>query len=316
MIKIYGAGLAGLLAGTMLRRHHVEIHEAKPSLPNNHHAVLRFRSDEVSRVTGIPFRKVLVNKGLMWEDCCYDTCDIRMSNMYSRKILGEIRNRSILSLETVERWVSPPDFISQLAASLEDRDGIHYESPFVWGEPYEYQTNPAISTIPMPALMNMSGFIGAPQFNYQAITVISGDIIDPLIDVFQTLYYPGSEQWYRASITGNHLMVEIMGQPDNDANYVQTAIRRVLHDFGISHDVDISNVDVNTQRLGKIAPIDNQLRKQFILAMSDKYNIYSLGRYATWRNILLDDVVQDVRRVEEFLLQRVFYSHRISQINS
>ena len=29
--------------------------------------------------------------------------------------------------------------------------------------------------------------------------------------------------------------------------------------------------------------------------------IYSLGRHATWRKILLDDVVQDIQRIESML---------------
>jgi hypothetical protein len=51
LMKIIGAGMAGLIAGHMLRRHSPEIHEAASSLPNNHSALLRFRSDAVAKAT-------------------------------------------------------------------------------------------------------------------------------------------------------------------------------------------------------------------------------------------------------------------------
>ena len=55
---IYGAGMGGLLTANMLRRYNPTIKEAQPSLPNNHDALLRFRSDKVAIATGIPFKKV------------------------------------------------------------------------------------------------------------------------------------------------------------------------------------------------------------------------------------------------------------------
>ena len=32
-----------------------------------------------------------------------------------------------------------------------------------------------------------------------------------------------------------------------------------------------------------------------------KYGIYSLGRHATWRKILLDDVVGDIERIQSMM---------------
>ena len=61
-ISVIGAGLAGLLAGNMLRHRDPVIHEVQPSLPNNHSAVLRFRSSAVGDVLNIPFQKVKMIK--------------------------------------------------------------------------------------------------------------------------------------------------------------------------------------------------------------------------------------------------------------
>jgi hypothetical protein len=305
-MKIYGAGLAGLLAATMLRRYKPTIHEAQPSLPHNHDALLRFRTDDVSRVTGIPFRKVRVLKGICDQDgIVHTTPNLRFSNQYALKVTGEVIDRSIMNLDPVERFIAPPNLIAQLAENLD----IKYNSSMrVYGD----VTEEIISTIPMPALMNLVGW-SAPKFNHRTITTITADVVEPKMDIFQTLYYPGEEPWYRCSISGNHLIIEMMGLPDNDVHVIQNALRRVLGDFGLnSNQVNVINVDLKHQRFGKIAPIDDSQRKQFILAMSDKYGIYSLGRYATWRNILLDDVVNDVKQVEQFITQRDGYAKRLA----
>src|SRR5262245_20189064 len=57
---IWGAGLAGLLAGTQFQT--ATIVEAGPEGMANHMAVLRFRTSAVGDATGIPFRKVKVYK--------------------------------------------------------------------------------------------------------------------------------------------------------------------------------------------------------------------------------------------------------------
>jgi Flp pilus assembly protein CpaB len=117
-MRIYGAGLAGLLAANMLRRYKPEVHEAQPSLPNNHEALLRFRSDAVARATGIPFRKVLVHKAILYRGQLITTPNLRLSNMYSQKVTGEVTNRSILSLDSAERFIAPPNLIELLANSV------------------------------------------------------------------------------------------------------------------------------------------------------------------------------------------------------
>ena len=48
-------------------------------------------------------------------------------------------------------------------------------------------------------------------------------------------------------------------------------------------------------------PIDNELRKEFMHYATANFNIYSLGRFATWRPILLDDVVDDLAVIERMM---------------
>ena len=64
---IVGAGLAGLLAARCMKHMSPIICEKQSELPNNHSALLRFRSDVVSEMTGIPFKKVSVQKAVINE---------------------------------------------------------------------------------------------------------------------------------------------------------------------------------------------------------------------------------------------------------
>ena len=78
-------------------------------------------------------------------------------------------------------------------------------------------------------------------------------------------------------------------------------------DFGLRAKrlVDIKESE---QEYGKIMPIDEHLRKRFIFEMTTKHNIYSVGRFATWRQLLLDDVVEDIQHIEQFIKGNSDYS--------
>ena len=90
-VKIIGAGMAGLIAANMLRRHNPIILEAKDELPNNHSAVLRFRSSVVGDALGIEFKKVTVLKDVLTTGNA-----VSDAHLYSWKVGGAYRScRSI-----------------------------------------------------------------------------------------------------------------------------------------------------------------------------------------------------------------------------
>jgi hypothetical protein len=64
------------------------------------------------------------------------------------------------------------------------------------------------------------------------------------------------------------------------------------------------------QKYGKIASIDDAVRKQLLFALTHNHTIYSLGRFATWRNILLDDVVNDIAAIKRLLKTNSAYDAR------
>lgn len=313
---IYGAGMSGLLAAHMLRRFEPVVHEAASELPNNHAALLRFRSNAVSEATGIPFKKVLVKKAVYNDtnDLIQDCATIRDENCYSFKVTGEIKGRSIKSLAPAERYIAPPDFISQLAK------GINIEYNSALKEVVKYNHQSMISTIPMNVLMNVVGWSDAPAFKYQEIAVVTATIEYPNIEIYQTIYYPYRNiPAYRASITGNKLIIEFINDESyNFAGCSQTVLELSAKSY-LMHFINsdlagqavLKDIGYKIQKYGKLINSTGKLGREFICAMTDLYGIYSVGRFATWRQVLMDDVVKDIKIVESMIDDRDSYSRRL-----
>ena len=110
-------------------------------------------------------------------------------------------------------------------------------------------------------------------------------------DAYATIYYPDLK-WpvYRATLNGDILIVESLSKLGG------MDILTILKSFGLSiRDIDKEVFIDFQQPLGKITEIDNKIRSDIILNLTLKHNIYSLGRYATWRpKIMLDDVFDDI----------------------
>lgn len=275
--RIVGAGLSGLLAAYAFPG--IPIAEAAPAPRQAHAAVLRFRSDVVARLTGIPFRQVTVRKGL-WYRGAFVQPNIALANAYSMKTLsGLYPDRSIWDLAPAARFIAPGDFYDRLIA--------HAAGRIQWGSQDDFKDGPLISTAPMPALLKVGLIEAAPPLRRAAIAVERFRVPD--CDVFETVYFPDPKlAIYRASITGNLLTVErvagVVTSLDNDA------IRLA---FGIDP-AACEKIDEARQEYGKIVPLEPRERKRILFELTHWHNIYSLGRFATWRNVLLDDVVSDI----------------------
>ncbi len=283
---IIGAGMAGLLAGVL--NPSAEIWEAKSSLPQEHKAVFRLQSDAIAKFTGISMKKVKVHKGIWFEGKDAHK-SIRLANLYSQKVTGQVSARSILDLDSVSRWIPPINFTEQMADLCKKR--ILFGREFVKPE-----GEPIISTIPLPAMMSILGLKMAKQVSAEGIWITQIHIKN--CNTYSTIYYPGTEMAaYRASITGDTLIVESTDHID-----AQERIQ-IFESFGILQEAQIITQN-HCQPRGKIVAMDSAIRKSAITQMTLNHNIYSLGRYATWRpKVMLDDVLEDIfvikRLVEE-----------------
>jgi hypothetical protein len=300
MTPIIGAGMAGLLAGCMIRDH--VIYEAQPSLPNNHQAVLRFRSSVVGDTLNIPFKRVQMMKCVHpWRNPVADQLS------YSWKANGTARLRSAISAdgEVRERYIAPPDLIERMSAMC---GRINFgEKPDLEGWP-----QPVISTIPMPAAMKQLGWPDAPEFPSQKGWVIKHKLSG--VDAYCSVYDPDPDSWVtRTSITGNELIVELCREPlESVDGHLSRALEILGLHFSAAYYNGMPEPELKEMPYAKILPIDEDVRKRFIIWASEEHNVYSLGRYATWRpGLLLDDVVNDVRVIQRLINGGSSYHHKL-----
>lgn len=296
-MKIFGAGLAGLLAGCHFQR--ATIYEAGDSDTVNHKAVLRFRTSAVGDSVGIDFRKVRVYKNL-WDGKPVAP-SIQYANWYSQKVIGKLADRSIWNLDAVDRFIAPDDFIGQLAERCADRIVWNHKVTDEDIAKAKASTEHIVSTLPMSLMVRFTGKPCDQEFKSEKITVRRWRI--PNADVFQTVYFPSLEtSLYRASITGDLLIAEYADEAD-DYDFFPA--------FGISESM-CEPIEKVSQRFGKIAKIDDVWRKQFIYDLTTTYGIYSLGRFGTWRNLLLDDVLKDIYVLKKLMKGSAYERSKIN----
>lgn len=284
--RIIGAGLSGLIAAHAWPS--VPVVEAAHA-PIPHRALLRFRSENVAHITGIEFRKVLVRKGL-WSDGAYRPPTIALANDYSRKVLGRLSgDRSIWNLAPVERWVAPDDFQERLLNNVGRRvtfsapDDMRGDKPF-------------ISTAPLPSALIALGIEMPGHFVRAPIDVRRYRV--PNCDAHQTVYFPDLDiNLYRASITGDILILEsVAGSFDR----MRTAAI-ILDALGVDIINDCPQLESVKQEYGKIVNLPDATRRALLFELTTRHGLYSLGRFAQWRNILLDDVVSDIHVIKKLL---------------
>ncbi len=293
-MNILGAGLSGLICGALNAASH--IYERNASDFISHRAVLRFRDDKIARALGINFRKVTVRKAIWWEDA-EALPSPRLANLYSNKVRKVFAENSLWNIAPSERFIAPDNLHSVLADICGTR--VHWKHEIdktIISELLEQKDRPLVSTLPLPILLKILGQPEPMKFGYWPITIERYRVAN--CDVFQTIYFPDPAIGiYRATLTGELLTIEGVGQiPDEETQSVFSA-------FGMtscSYEHVLSN---HKQSFGKIAPVPEGARKALLHRLTQEFGIYTLGRFATWRNILLDDVYEDVAAIRKMITQ-------------
>lgn len=315
-MNIIGAGMAGLLAGGMIRDQPVTLHESASTLPNNHSAVLRFRTSIVGDALDIPFKKVRMMKtSHPWRNPVADAL------AYSMKTNGTATLRSVTTAkgDISERYIAPENLIMELGARL---NGPVFFDSKITSIDLCSMPRPIISTIPMPVLMKLLHYNDIPKFNY-----VNGFNINctlPDSDAYVSVYIPDpKDSFNRVSLTGDKLTIEFSA-PDQTAdqikqrisilqtsgNILSSVISRGLWYLGIN-ECKWHSEKISAQPYSKILPVNEGERRRFIVWATDQHGIYSLGRFATWRpGLLMDDVVNDVRVIRK-IIKNGSYEHRM-----
>ena len=286
-MNIIGAGLTGLIAAYAFKD--AVIHEYLEA-PRVHKAVLRFRTEEVSKLTGIPFKKVTVHKAVSVSGG-FVTPNLRHMNHYSLKVTGGYYDRSIGNLEPSVRYIAPIDFHQQMLDKHKDR--IFFGSDVQLVD----MAVPVISTLPLGVLIDKFKLDAKMPEQALASAPIYVTTVDYAhCDLYQTIYFPELDTpVYRASMTGGQLIIESMVPLD----YIQ--VMYVQKTFELPCAPPKKDQRDVKQVIGKFHPLEETYRQQLMYDITTALGIYSLGRHATWRKILLDDVVKDIQRIESML---------------
>lgn len=313
MTVIVGGGFAGLIAAHVIPDS--EVIERNP-VGQMHGALLRFRSDVVAQATGIEFQKVLVRKGIWW-DRHFTQPNIKVANMYSRKVTGTLAgDRSIWNIDPVERYIAPPDFYPRLVEKLEREQRLAFGIDINLLR-YTERRTPFINTTPLPALVESLG-IDTPEglvFGSSGIHTLRIKL-DDVSGIYQTVYFPTWKYGlYRASITDDLLILEFVRDTEDNDEWIADVTRAFWLDPAVRGVIENRLADaeqhrgiIGTQKYGKITPLPSSVRKALLLYLTAQFNIYSIGRFATWRNILLDDVVRDARLVKGMMTQDDYHA--------
>lgn len=309
---IVGAGLAGLIAAVKLP--HASVVEAKSmidTVEQGHRALLRFRSDAISNLTGMPFKKVTVTKAIATaKGDLLNECSLYHANLYAQKVSGTVSGRSITNLEPSTRWIAPPNFHHDLIKKLGDRVSFNHALCGLLPE------NTYVSTAPLKVNLAMCE-IDAPETIIDAHPIkVTRYRLPDWVDVYQTVYFPEHLRGtYRASITGRTLIVESVMEEVDLAGQRRTLTnaRTEIESMEIMRIMGIRCVpiflDTCIQKQGKLVTLEEPIRHALIYRMSTEHNLYSLGRFATWRNVLLDDVLKDVDRIERLMSNTAYGRH-------
>lgn len=296
MDVIIGAGLSGLICAALNAR--AIVFERNKHDFVSHRAVLRFRDDKIARALGLTFRKVTVRKGVYDEDTGdFTQPNPQLANQYSQKVRGIISDNSLWNIATSERYIAPDNLHAILADICGNR--VHWESEVNIEALSDFRKRSLniINTTPLPILLQLLRIESPLIFHYAPIYVSRYTIPD--CDVFQTIYFPSPNfSVYRATLTGSLLTIERTDRKPN-WHYENDIVAKA---FGIENFyTDKDNDPVHKQSFGKIAPVPDGERKALLHRLTVSGGIYSLGRFATWRNILLDDVYDDIAVIRRMM---------------
>lgn len=292
-IIILGAGLSGCMAYSFFKNNaDILILDKKQNFNPIHDAILHFDNPEIGYLIGIKLKKIIIKKGICYKDEIYNISNIKFSNMYSMKVLGGgLSNRSIWNLENKERWISVSDFESKIPVKLGCKvEKINNNEIFFDGTSERFDF--LISTIPIIYLLNLIDLDSDLSFKFNPIWVYKAEL--PVFsDVYQTIYFPDIfNPVYRSSVDGNYFIIESLSEIDDNI------IKNVLLNFGFDFSIKF---ECNKQSFGKIIPVDDIKRKSLLFQITKKYNIYSLGRFAIWKNIKLSDVYNDLIKIKDMI---------------
>jgi len=328
-IVILGLGLAGSIMQAVLSTWEKEILNEICIIGDSkywdHKALFRFQNADLGALLGIDLIEIIVYKAIYYRGKVYTESNILFSNLYSLKTVEALIIKSIKDLTPRMRWLPKtrghfresrinrgwikvlPGRVSQVGLGW-----VSYEAEDCKGKG-EIDCDTIISTLPMEFVVNCLGldlderikFKSSPIFIYRA------DFEPEFNELCQTIYFPDLEfPVYRASIDFKEIIIEAIRECKEEE------LLEVLGAFGLSkiHLPGKGTFDCFIQKYGKIKPLQDEVRQTLLYKLTTDYNIYSLGRFALWKNLKADEILQDAQKIKKYIespvLSQKYFSRR------
>lgn len=302
---IVGAGISGSIAGEYFRRYSPKIYDQRPeglSVYNNHHAIMRMKTRDAGDIIGREIKEIKISKEIYYKGEHHKTANTMFNNLYSLKVNGSIEDRSISTVNGSHetRYIIKDfkiQYIGRTALSgvdlnkkrlYFDRDGCKFEVDY----------DVVLSTIPMPVMLKAAGATAGVEFKKRSI-FITRQIYDfECKEIYQTIYYPSRNmKAYRATLESSTLIIESVDGYPSEKEYSE-----IEESFGIDSSMRSPYAPIlNSQEFGKIIDIDDITRKRLLNHLTERHSIYSIGRFAIWKNIKVDDLIKDLRKIDEMI---------------
>lgn len=315
---IIGAGIAGTMAYNYFRKYSPVVYEAKPNRAAfiDSDAIIRMKDLAISYLFGTEAKEIEVEKWIHHEGRYYSSTNPFFSCSYSQKVTGTgaLTSRSIENLGKVKRYLINPKmnipedqikFGKIFYGVCSDSRGKY--ASFNQDEVIEYDV--LISTIPMSVMLLAGGLeiddVEQPASQFWGVSIYTKTFSFQKIfsvDKYYTVYVPDQNtDIYRVNLSPDGIKFEAVydycGLDD------ETCIYAIEEMFGISErELDI-DPNQKAKKIGenKIKGIDAELRKRILYQLTSRHNIYSLGRYAIWKNIGVDDLMKDIKRIDQMI---------------
>lgn len=324
-IIIVGAGISGIIAAKYFSSYAPEIYEASPSQAgvDGHNAVLRIKDPKVGIILGCQLQKIKISKEIYFKGSLTKESNISINNLYSLKTTGGIYDRSISGVNAAdkERYIFDYGIHNSFGVhikyghrliSIDEKNKIcTFVNPE--GKQVKVEFDICISTVAMPIMMKILKMESDLAFESLSITVASASVTIPS-EVHQTIYIPEIKfSTYRATLTGQTLIVELMGDHTHFNDLLTDEIKSVIKLFGLCEH-HTGQWELKKNKNNKIMSIDDDTRKSIILEMTKRFSIYQLGRFAIWKPALkIDELIGDLDKINHMIkisgIRREYESH-------
>lgn len=305
-IVIIGAGVAGSISFEYFRNFKPTIFDSdikKNTALKNHEAIIRIKNKKLGDILGCSLKEIEVTKEIYSEGKIYKRSNSRLNNLYSYKTNKAFMNRSISGTkdQNQKRYLLPANFtvepfVGWELVGIKKKYLIFIDT--ISGTEQHVSYDVCISTIPLPTLLKIIGYKHNMYFGYENIFIKKIKYSLKAKGIYQTIYFPDLYlDTYRATLEENCLTVESMNELTGDE------ITIIESAFGLDCLSTESEVFLNhKQKFGKIQPVEYDYeRKAALLYLTKEYNIYSLGRFATWRQVMVDDLVGDLEKIKSMI---------------